>query len=358
MYVYLSIIIYLISFLFITTLVLIPNQDIPLHFMTIYADSQDIGTLQNNISNSLISNALTRVGILLAENNETGQLFRNTSNIETDIAIMGSGINSNNSFLNVYRNATFVPGTTSGNDICGHGSEVAAIVAAKDNNNVIVGMAPGARLWDVKVLGDECTGSTVSVLEGINYVTQHADEIDIALLTAYSYMPGKVLESAIERSAQTGVTYIIPAGNDNFNSTAFRDIAASIIKVSGIVDTDGKCGGLGPPSKSGKDDSFAAFSNYGPDIDIAAPSVEVPTLINEGNIIKLSGTSQAAALVAGAAAIYKANNPQAISQDILSALLASGSTPQTPCDGDGRGYFTGDPDPHPEPLLYVKDLAQ
>src|SRR3546814_8852417 len=52
---------------------------------------------------------------------------------------------------NVYRQVTFVSGTFSGNDDTGHGTAVAGITAAKDNSDGVVGIAPGARLWSIKV---------------------------------------------------------------------------------------------------------------------------------------------------------------------------------------------------------------
>src|SRR6476659_10564757 len=67
----------------------------------------------------------------------------------------------------------------------------------------------------------------------------------------------------------------------------------------------------------------------------------------------MSGTSMATPHVTGAAALYKSLHPGATPSDIKNALLSSGSTPSTVCDGNGHGYFTGDKDSIAEPLLYV-----
>ena len=82
--------------------------------------------------------------------------------------------------MNVYKDVTFVPDTTSGNDDNGHGTMVAGVGAAKDNNMGVVGMAPGAKLWAIKVLDKTGTGSLSTVIQGTDYVTQHASEIDVA----------------------------------------------------------------------------------------------------------------------------------------------------------------------------------
>ncbi len=73
---------------------------------------------------------------------------------------------------------TFVPDTNTGNDVNGHGTMVAGVAAAKDNNIGVVGIAPGAKLWAIKVLDSTGTGSLSTVIQGIDYVTQHASEIE------------------------------------------------------------------------------------------------------------------------------------------------------------------------------------
>jgi subtilisin family serine protease len=79
------------------------------------------------------------------------------------------------------------------------------------------------------------------------------------------------------------------------------------------------------------------FSNYGKDIDIAAPGVKVQTTNINGTYGISSGTAIAAAEVAGAAALYKSINPKLSSSDILQILRNSGSKVTTQCDGNGRG---------------------
>ena len=73
-------------------------------------------------------------------------------NINADVAVLDSGIDLSHPDLNVYKELSFVPGTTSGNDDNGHGTMVAGIIGAKDNNFGVVGIAPGVRLWAIKVL--------------------------------------------------------------------------------------------------------------------------------------------------------------------------------------------------------------
>ena len=109
-------------------------------------------------------------------------LYTNTSSnqqLDADIAIIDTGIDSDHPDLNVYKNISFVNGTVSGDDDNGHGSEVAGIAAAKNNMLGVVGMAPGAKLWSIKVCEASGKCPLSSQIEGIEYAIDHSDEIDV-----------------------------------------------------------------------------------------------------------------------------------------------------------------------------------
>jgi subtilisin len=77
--------------------------------------------------------------------------------VNADIAILDTGIDFSHRDLNIYAQKTFVLGTSSANDDNGHDTHIAGIAAAKDNGYGVVGVAPGARLWAIKIL--HSTGS-------------------------------------------------------------------------------------------------------------------------------------------------------------------------------------------------------
>jgi subtilisin len=274
--------------------------------------------------------------------------------VDVDIAIIDTGIDLTHPDLNVYRDTSFVDGTNSGNDDDGHGTHVAGIAAAKDNNEGVVGIAPGARLWAVKVLNGTGSGPISTIIAGIDYVTQHANEIDVANLSFGCKCPSKALDAAIHNSVAAGITYVVAAGNSASDANAFSPASnPDVIAVSAIADSDGKCGGLGPPTKYGNDDTFASFSNYGSVVDMAAPGVNIYSTYMGGAYATLSGTSMASPFVTGAAALYKSSHIGASPPEVKQALIDMGSTPSTICDGHAHGYFIGDPDIIHEPLLYV-----
>jgi subtilisin len=279
-------------------------------------------------------------------------------NVNVDIGILDSGVDLNHPDLNVYRDVTFVSGTSSGNDDYGHGTAVAGVAAAKDNSQGVVGVAPGARLWAIKVLDSNGIGSTSDLIKGIDYVTEHADEIDVVNLSFGEDGPNDALHTAIINSVAAGVTYVVAAGNDAKDASSV--IPASfpeVIAVSAIVDTDGKCGGIGKSTIVGKDDNFASFSNYGSVVDMAAPGVLIKTTTRGSSYTTFSGTSASTPHVTGAAALYKSEHPDATPSDIRDALRSLGSSPATTCDGNGHGYFTGDRDKNAEPLLYTASIS-
>ena len=275
--------------------------------------------------------------------------------VNVDIAIVDTGIDLNHPDLNIYKQTSFVSGTSNGDDDDGHGTLVAGVIAAKDDSQGVVGLAPGGRLWAVKVLDNNGQGFDSDIIAGIDYITANAGEIDVANLSWGGDGPDEALHTAIKNSVAAGVTYVAAAGNEN------RDAGGTVpanfpevITVSAIVDTDGKCGGKSSTSTSaGKDDTFASFSNYGSVVDLAAPGVLVKTTSMGSSYGTFSGTSASAPHVTGAAALYKSEHPGASPSEVRNALINSGSTPSTVCDGKGHGYFTGDPDSIREPLLYV-----
>ena len=109
-----------------------------------------------------------------------------------------------------------------------------------------------------------------------------------------------------------------------------------VITVVGLVDTDGQPGWLCSLACDGDvDDSFAAFSNFGADIDIAAPAECIGSTYVNSDIAVLSGTSFAAPFVSGGAALYLLTHPGATPPGVRAGLLALRQQLALPGDPDG-----------------------
>jgi len=240
----------------------------------------------------------------------------------------------------------------------GHGSHVAGVAAAKDNDMGIVGIAPGARLWAIKVCDKSGECNVLDQIEGVEYAIEHADEIDIINLSLEN-PNSPSLNKIIDEAVKAGITVVAAAGNygeDASNTTPANN--PNVITVSAIADTDGICGGVGPEvpeNVAGEpmdDDTFAYFSNFGLQVKIAAPGVGVLSTLNGTDYGVDSGTSMAAPHVAAAAALFKMENPDSTPSEVRKMILDSSSTPNTICDAGPQGYFTGDQDTLSEPLLF------
>ena len=127
--------------------------------------------------------------------------------------VVDSGIDRRHGDLNVVKHINFT-GDGRNRDCNGHGTHVAGTVAAKDNARDVVGVAPGAPLIGVKVLGCRGGGALSGVIKGVDWVTAHADKPAIANMSlGLGGEPSLALDEALRKSARRGILYSVPAGN-------------------------------------------------------------------------------------------------------------------------------------------------
>ena len=188
----------------------------------------------------------------------------NKTDVDVDIAILDTGIDLDYPDLNVYKDFSVIGINQTGDDDQGHGTHVAGIAAAKDNGIGVIGGAPGARLWSVKVCDSEGKCKISDMIKGVQYVTEHADEIDVANISVETPL-SPALNRAITASIKAGVTFVVAAGNYGQDASLTSPASSpDVITVSAIADTDGKCGGEGPAPdiENATDDTFT-FSSFG-----------------------------------------------------------------------------------------------
>ena len=276
--------------------------------------------------------------------------------VDVDVAVIDTGISAHPD-LTIAGGKNCVTGGKSYADGNGHGTHVAGTIGAKDDASGVVGVAPGARLWAVRVLNNQGSGSRSTILCGVDWVTQNRATIDVANMslggsgTEPAAAPGVCTtgdsyHDAICRSVGYGVTYVVAAGNSAADAKGFVPAAYDeVITVSALADFNGLPGGGGAATcRADVDDTFADFSNFGADVDLIAPGVCINSTWPGGGYNTISGTSMASPHVAGAAALYKAANPTASPAAVKAALVGAGTT-----DWD----ITTDRDAFLEPLLNV-----
>jgi subtilisin family serine protease len=296
--------------------------------------------------------------------------------VDADVAIVDTGIDKDHEDLNIAGGVSCsTDNPNSWGDPNGHGTHVAGIVGAKDNGFGVVGVAPGVRLWSVRILDSAGNGLISWYVCGLDWITAQRDPEDpsrplieaVNMSVAKSgsddgncgYVNKDAIHQAICRLVDSGVTVVAAAGNNSFNAKRLRPASYDeVITVSALADTDGKAGGTGGAlcyswGTYDRDDTFADFSNYGQDVDLIAPGKciysTLPTTSSGAERYGyLSGTSMAAPHVTGAAALYKASRPDATPAQVRVALRAAGTD-------DWK--LSSDPDSVHEPLLDVSHIV-
>jgi len=305
---------------------------------------------------------------------------------DVDIAIIDTGIDLDHPDLTVAgsTNCARFGGCLDGggNDGHGHGTHVAGIAAAKNNGIGVVGVAPGARLWAVRVLNNYGSGWTSWIIAGIDWVTEHAGTIEVANMSLGGQGFSNAMRTAIRNSVAQGVVYVVAAGNDSrdvfgadgtfgtsddFVPAAYPEVAA----ISALADSDGIPRGEGPATSRGPDDSFATFSNFsrsvvpgnpvnspGASIDLMCPGVDIYSTYLNGQYATYSGTSMASPHAAGLAALYIAENGRANNAAgvyaIRQALIDAGVD-----QDEARGLaVANDPDANPERLGFAGPVEE
>ena len=269
--------------------------------------------------------------------------------VDVDVAIIDTGIDFQHPDLNVAGGVSCAGGSplrgscsSGGDDDHYHGTHVAGSVAALDNGVGVVGVAPGARVWAVKVLNSQGSGYTSWIVAGIDWVTANASTIEVANMSLGGSGFSQAEYDAIQRSVNAGVAYAVAAGNsdadaNNYSPAAFNNV----LSVSALADFDGLTGGLGSPTcRADQDDTLADFSNWGSAVDIAAPGVCILSTfpIEQGEYGTISGTSMASPHVAGALAILASKSNPGNAADVsnlYNTVTSNGNLNWTDDSGDG-----------------------
>ena len=307
-----------------------------------------------------------------------------TDPLGVNVAVIDSGIDGSHPDLNVRGGidcSTGSPVRVDPTDDVGHGTFVAGVIGAKDNNEGVIGAAPGTPLWSVRVVNDAGVITEEMLICAIDWVTatrkDNNPKNDIRVANISIGGPGTEtancgkgtdpMHYAICRSVKAGVVYAVAAGNSG------QDFAGTIpatydevLTATAMADFDGKPGGLEAPVCGAEDwtglaqldDRPAFFSNYASESEDKAHTIAGPgvcmTSTAPGGYSVAHGTSFASPAVAGSVALCISEGEcEGSSEDVMAQFLhitakynkkhrdfGFEGDPLRPIEGQYYGYLT------------------
>ncbi len=260
-----------------------------------------------------------------------------------------------------------------------HGTHVAGIIGARDNGVGTVGVAPGVRLWAVRVFQGE-SGSESALICGLDWAiaTHSNSNPDIDVINMSIQGPridtqedctqilndprGDPIHQGVCRATAIGITVVAAAGNQGFDANNSSPGGYDqVISVGAMTDYDGSGWGLAGNSgcePSERDDTYGSYSNFGREIDIVAPGTCVESTWPSASgaaTVRLTGTSMAAPHVTGAVARYLADHPNT-SPDRMRQLVRAAGRMDWNARSDPNWFGVNDPD-QPNRVLDVRALT-
>lgn len=220
------------------------------------------------------------------------QVWPATKGQGVNVAILDTGIDMSHPDLaaNIAGSYNTFSETSDATDDNGHGTHVAGTIAALDNGIGVVGVAPEARIWPVKVLDAQGIGSDENVVEGLDWVMREKQLNGgdwVVNLSFGSHYISFIEQDAVEEAIKEGIVIVAAAGNDDSASVDYPAAYAGVVAV-GAVDSTA---------------TVAAFSNQGPRLSLVAPGVSVLSTAIQGSVpaaaVTFEGTTMSASTVQG-----------------------------------------------------------
>src|SRR4051794_25837448 len=228
--------------------------------------------------------------------------------------VPGNGIDDDNNGYIDDVHGVDLTSTNPGQDLSdgfGHGTHVAGIIAAALNGKGVVGVAPQAKLMIVKALANDGSGNTGSVAEGIRYAVANGARIINLSLTSSDNDPR--VADAVQAAAAANVLIVASAGNDSrdIDQQPAYPAALPAPNLLAVASTD---------PNNGRD--LSSYSNFGRlTVQVAAPGAQILSTAKDGGYVEMSGTSMAAPMVAGVAALDAGASPPVSAVDLRAALM-------------------------------------
>lgn len=242
-----------------------------------------------------------------------------STGLNVDVAILDTGIDADHEDLsanlqggvNFVSNPPWKPADPNKwNDDNGHGTHVAGIVAAAQNGVGVIGVAPNANLYAVKVLDRNGSGYISTIIEGIEWAMNN--NIEIINMSLGSSSDSQTLHDAVDSAYNAGIVIIAAAGNSGDGNPSTNEVGYPA-KYSSVV-------AVGATDVA---DNAPSWSSTGEEVEVAAPGVSVRSTWNNGSYDSISGTSMASPHAAGVAALILSANPNLSPEQVRSLMQST-----------------------------------
>jgi subtilisin family serine protease len=197
-------------------------------------------------------------------------------------------------------------------DKYGHGTSMAGVIAAQANNGAgVAGVAPGVTIMPLRAgymdaeSPEDATFQSPDVASAIRYAVDNGARI--ISMSFGGYEPSPLVGDAVQYADSRGVLLVASAGNDSTDQPCFPAAYGNVLATAALE----------------ADDTWANFSNYGTWVDVAAPGEDILSLLPENGYWAMSGTSPAAAIVSGVAALAASSHSNWTKQQLRAQVLAT-----------------------------------
>ncbi len=250
-----------------------------------------------------------------------------------DIGILDTGIQSNHCSLSVAggRNFSSRMSPSDYEDRHGHGTHVAGVASALDNDLGVIGVAPGANLYAIKVLDDRGSGQYSSLVAGIDWCL--SNDIELISMSLGGDEESVSVDQAIEEATAAGHLLLCAAGNEgNDGQGCSQETMTYPATHPDVIAT----------TAMNEDESLASYSSVGTAIDLLAPGSDIISTYVGNEYASASGTSMACPFATGVAALVWSNRGEAgpgPNQEVRTILEESAETVLDSCE-EGHGLVS------------------